>query len=274
MAHAIQKGRPLAKPKIFPPSPVLRGNAAFVYERYYPDRFKLFGNKMETPTTVADETVLPVFAHELRHDAESSVWVFFWWLVLAAPEGKESVCINHIIWSLISSDDSPGNHHHMLLTMLDCEDEKFQHDFIHPAYHQLLPLVISTVTLIRKDYHWVKEEKYRHPEYLHDALQRLILNFVLENKYTSFMDLQKLPEPRQVRHALVGPPPINVKPPSPVLVTLPSSRGKKSKAAGSSAHETQVLSGVSSNPKSVYGSLMVCYIACIASLTEFFPGRE
>jgi len=47
--------------------------------------------------------------------------------------------------------------------------------------------------LIREDYHWVKEEKYKHPEYLHDALQRVILNFALENKDAPFMDLQKNP---------------------------------------------------------------------------------
>ena len=216
MACALRKDRPMAKPDTFPSCPALRGNATSVYERCYPDRFKLFGNRIETPTTVADETVLPVFAHELRHDAESSFWVFFWWIVLAAPQGKESVCINHIVWSLISSDDSPGNHRYMLFTMLDCEDEKFQHDFIHPAYHQLLSLIISMAALIRKDYYWVKEEKYRHPEYLRDALQRLILNFVLENKDAPFMDLQKLPEPRQVKNVfapsqLLGHPPLEAR---------------------------------------------------------------
>jgi len=144
--------------------------------------------------------------------------------VLAVHQGKESVCIDYFVWDAISNG-SVGSQHHLLLVLLDCEDEEdFRNDYIHSEYHQLLPLIISMAALIRKHYHWVKEEKYRHPEYLHDALQRVILNFVLENKDAPFMDLQKLPESRQVRHALVGSPPINAKPPSPVLVTLSSSR--------------------------------------------------
>ena len=63
----------------------------------------------------------------------------------------------------------------------------------HPEYDRLFPLVKSMGKLIREDYHWVKEEKYKHPEYLHDALQRVILNFALENKDAPFMDLQKNP---------------------------------------------------------------------------------
>ena len=95
MARALRKDRPMTKPDTFPSCPALRGNAASVYERCYPDCFKLFGNRIETPTTVADETVLPVFAHELRHDAESSFWVFFWWIVLAAPQGeRQRVCVH------------------------------------------------------------------------------------------------------------------------------------------------------------------------------------
>ena len=264
MARSLSKGRPLAERTTFPPTPVLRGDAASVYKRCYPDRFKLFGNRMETPTAVADKTNLPVFLHELRHDAESSFWVLFWWTVLAAPRGKESVYINHIVWSLIS-DGSVGNHHHILLSMLDCKDEDFQNDFIHPEYDQLLPLIISMAALIREDYHWVKEEKYRHPEYLHDALQRVILNFVLENKDAPFMDLQKLPESRQVEQVFVAPPSIDV---APVDVRPFSSRGKKRKAVDSSVYVAQLLSGVSSSHESGFGSLMVCCIACTVSLTD------
>jgi len=78
MARAIKQGGPLSKPKNFPPFPVLRGDAASVCKRSYPNRFKLFGNKMRKPTKVASQELLPVFRHELRHDAESSIWVFFW----------------------------------------------------------------------------------------------------------------------------------------------------------------------------------------------------
>ena len=87
--------------------------------------------------------------------------------------------------------------HQKLLSALQYDE--FQDEIAHPEYDRLFPFVKNMAKLIREDYHWVKEEKYKHPEYLHDALQRVILNFALENKDAPFMDLQKSPEPRQVR---------------------------------------------------------------------------
>jgi len=165
MARAIKQGGPLSKPKKFPPSPALRGDAASVYKRSYPDRFKLFGNKMRKPTKVASQELLPVFRHELRHNAESSVWVFFWWIIHAAPQGKESTRISRIVWCLISSKDPTDGYRDRLLHMLKYSD--YWEEFVDPGYLQLMPLVKSMAVLIKEDYHWVKEEKYKHPEYLH-----------------------------------------------------------------------------------------------------------
>ena len=172
MARAIKKGGPLEKPDTFSPSPELRGDAASVYKRCYHDRFKLFGNGMKRPTRVAVEAVLPPFRHEIRHDAESSVWVFLWWIVLAAPQGKELVGNDEILWRYISLD-GPMKNHQRLLSML--QQDLFRSDFVHPEYQQVLPLITSMAILIETDNHWVKEEKYKHPEYLHGALQRVIL---------------------------------------------------------------------------------------------------
>ena len=258
MARAIKQGGPLLKPKKFPPSPVLRGDAASVYKRSYPDRFKLFGNKMRKPTRVASQEPLPVFRHELRHDAESSVWVFFRWVVFAAPQGKESVCISHTIWSLISSDGPAGNYRDRLLHTLKYRSSR--KEFVHPEYCQLMPLVRSMATLIKKDYHWVKEEKYKHPEYLLDALQRVILNFVLENKEASFMDLQKNIEYRQVEPLILELPEC-VRRRERLLYPPASTPGRKRKATGSSVHETQLLSTVSCSGESSHDKFMVCLIA-------------
>jgi len=46
-----------------------------------------------------------MFRHELRHDAESSIFLFFWWIMLAAPQGKDSVGIGRIIWNYFSLED-------------------------------------------------------------------------------------------------------------------------------------------------------------------------
>jgi len=115
-------------------------------------------------------------------------------------------------------------------------------------------------TLIKKDYHWVKEEKYKHPEYLLDALQRVILNFVLENKEASFMDLQKNIEYRQVEPLILELPEC-VRRRERLLYPPASTPGRKRKATGSSVHETQLLSTVSCSGESSHDKLMVCLIA-------------
>ena len=259
MARAIKQGGPLSKPKKFPPSPVLRGDATSVYKRIYPDRFKLFGNRVRKPTKVTSQEPLPMFKHELRHDAESSVWVFFWWIIHAAPQGKESTRISSIVWRLISSDDPADGYRNRLLRSLQFSD--YWEDFVDPEYRQLMPLVKSMAALIKEDYHWVKEEKHKHPEYLLDALQRIILNFVLENKEASFMDLQKSIEYRQVEQNFIAPPQMYRWSPSLLFFRLASTRGQKKKATGSGMQGTQLLSAGSSSDRSGHDKLMVCLIA-------------
>jgi len=258
MARAIKKGGPLKKPDTFSPSPKLRIDATSVYQRCYPDRFKLFGNGTERPTRVADETVLPLFRHELLHDAESSVWVFLWWIVLAAPQGKELVYIDETVWKYFSSEAPKDIHRQKLLYML--QNDLFRSDFVHPEYQQLLPLITSMAALIETDYYWVKEDKYKHPEYLHDALQRVILNFLLENKDASFMDLRKSPEPRQVEPVVLAVPPIYVEPRVPAFVSPSSNGGKKRKASGSSVHDSQPQSSISSSREPRCGSFTVRFV--------------
>jgi len=57
LAHAIEKGGLLEKLDTFSPFTELRGDAASVYKRCYPDRFRLFGNGMKRMTRVDDEAV-------------------------------------------------------------------------------------------------------------------------------------------------------------------------------------------------------------------------
>jgi len=140
--------------------------------------------------------------------------------------------------------------------VIDCWE-----DFVDPEYRQLMPLVKSMATLIKEDYHWVKEEKYKHPEYLHDALQRVILKFVLENKEASFMDLQKSTEHRQVEQVFIAPPQIYRRSPPPLFVPLASTRDKKRKATSPNMYGTQLLSAASHGDKSGHDNLMVCLIA-------------
>jgi len=256
MALAIRGGGPLPKPKTFPLSPVLHSDSALIYQREYPDRFKLFGNENKSPTILSHEEIPPVFRHELRYDGESAVLIFFWWIVFAAPQGKDLIYIDEILWRSLSSQGWTRRPRHELTILL--QDNDPEGGLVHPEYRQLLPLVESMLNLIQSDYHWVKEEMYKHPEYLHDALQRVILNFVLENKEAPFMDLQKSPEYRPVEI-------INKPAPLSAATTerrrFMSIRGTKRKATNSTASGLQCSSLASSLHKSFLDRLKVCCVA-------------
>ena len=258
MARAIHQGSPLPFLPTFPPSPVLRGDSVLAYKQSYPDHFKLFGNEVKIPTNVADLSILPAFRHELRHDAESTVWVLLYWAVFAAPEGKESVDISTVVWSIISSKE--GSQHPQRFSTL--EDHEAQKDFVHPELHQLSPLLASMARLIRGYFHWVKEEQYKHPEYLHDALQRIILNFVLENKDAPFIDLRKSPAYRGAK-MINTPAPLA----APVIEDRRSAsvRNNKRKATKSSVNDLRRLSLISSARKFGHGSPEVCFVSWITS---------
>jgi len=245
----------LSKPATFPLSPVLQSDVVSIYKRFYPDRFKIFGNEMKTPTKLADKATPPAFRHELRHDAESGVWAFFFWLLLAAPHGKDSGCISTTAWSCTTSDEM-GIDRQRLFAML--ENKHLQNDFAHPKYRPLLQLLTSMTDLIQTDYHWVAEKEYKHPEYLHDALQRVILNFLFENKEESFMDLRKSPAYREVKK-MNTPAPLSG--PTTDRRRSASARKNKRKVTKSTAHGMQHLALASSPHKSGHGSLKVSFVS-------------
>ena len=138
MAHALHKGCLLVMPESFPVSPMLQRNAASVYKQCYPDQFKLF--KKKWPTKVTDQATLPMFRHKLCHDAETSYGGIFPWTVW---------------WEIIAK------------IALYAPKDIFRCDFVHPEYQGILP---SMTALIKIDYPCPKEEKDKHPEYLHDAI--------------------------------------------------------------------------------------------------------
>ena len=163
-------------------------------------------------------------------------------------------------WKYISLD-GPMKNLQKLLSKL--QQDLFWSDFVHPEYQQILPLITSMAALVEMDYHWVKEEKYKHPEYPHEALQR-----VNENKDESIMDFQKSPEPRKVQPVVRAVPPIYVKHRVPIFISPSSTRGEKRKASGSSAHNSQPFSGVSLSHEPHHGSLTVRFSAWTESFSE------
>lgn len=200
----------------------------------------------------ADQSTLPAFMQELRHDAEFSAWIFLWWIVLAAR--GERVCLH---WSS-HVDVFP-----------------FGRSYEHRSGYAVLYAPIQVIP-IRFCVSWISstpatgcihnkidlkglsldEERYKHPEHLHGALQRVILNSVLGNKDGSSKTSWIHRFSWQCHQYMLS------------ILPLPSSsRLRKRKTTNSSVHDMELLSGVSSNYRSGYGSLTVRFIAQNLSFT-------
>ncbi|KAF5354189.1 hypothetical protein D9756_007164 [Leucocoprinus leucothites] len=90
MARAVQFQRPLAEENWKPfdfQFIELDDVAAKIYQKFYPMRMEIFGNEKLTPED-SHKHIDSGFRHELRHDGESIVWVFLYWLMRAVNHLK------------------------------------------------------------------------------------------------------------------------------------------------------------------------------------------
>jgi len=164
IARAVQQGRPVLLPNVglvpaVPPCPK-------TYASYHPDRIKKFpveeDKVVRKPST---DSVNRQWRHELDHDAESVFWLLLYWLVLAQPGQSQK--------EVIGMPMSQG----VLL-----------HGLTHSVYQPMLPLLRDLAAILVVDRYWLDESETRnHPEYVPEAFQRLILQFMLDNCDEEFM---------------------------------------------------------------------------------------
>jgi hypothetical protein len=64
-------------------------------------------------------------------------------------------------------------------------------DVFDPGYGSLLDLFHNIARAILPDYHWAEHSIRRRSDFVHEILQRIILNFVVENMNAPFMDKKK-----------------------------------------------------------------------------------
>ena len=68
--------------------------------------------------------------------------------------------------------------------------------WLDPQYQELEPLFLQMAKQLKGDLYWANygdTAKMKDPEFLHEALQRIIFNFLMENKTKPFMKLEKDP---------------------------------------------------------------------------------
>jgi len=202
--------------------PRLSDDALLAYKTHLLDRLQSFpqptadqdGVALVIPSSV-DVSVdglrrLP-WTHELWHDAESVFWLLVWWAIhLRTPRDKTnsndpSKIDQGIFGDLVRVDLAMGvdRRKNFMATLADGEH------WLDPAYRELEPLFLQMVTRLDGDLYWAKYGgcKYMEdPEFLHEALRRIIFNFLMEHREAKFMQSEKYSlhrgiEPQHHQHA-------------------------------------------------------------------------
>lgn len=111
-------------------------------------------------------------------------WVLVWWMINAAPHNKPTANIERGLWEALTCDSR------------DAKPISFTISDLHPSYAPMINLLDDLSYTLQNDYHCAKDEPYNHPESLHEAFQRTVLNFLFEHKYKEFMNLPTSGVPR------------------------------------------------------------------------------
>ena len=194
IARAIQQGSAVVLSRrtgfvpAVPPSPE-------PYTRHHPDRIKRFPPEEEKiirgPS--ADSENRP-WRHELDHDAESVFWLLLYWLVLAQPQKSQKELISMSTWSTLR-----GAVHSRIDMVEILALGRPSPGLTHSVYQPLLPLLSDLAAILVVDRHWLDESETRNdPEYVPEAFQRLILQFILDNRHKEFMTKEVDLQCRQV----------------------------------------------------------------------------
>ena len=191
MARVIRAGHLMGGPgdftsPFFHKLPDICTSVATKYGAALPDRVKRFACQISghQPGIVRNPTKV-IARHALRHDTESVYWVLVWWAICAAPEGRASSPVRPTLWNILTSSDCDDRP-----TMIKDSD-------LDPSYNALKSLLNNLASYLEHDLHWATEAPFNDPEFLHEALQRRILNFLIENEDEDFLLLPTSGKPRE-----------------------------------------------------------------------------
>jgi hypothetical protein len=161
------------------------------YARFVGDRLEAFPRNDIDRIDIDQRELLSPFDHKLRYDAESIFWLLQWWAMFAYPEGATPETIPEIIWNMFTGGDDINDPRLVLFSNLSPQ-------FLHSAYGSLAPLLEDMSDQLGGDHDASDDALKKKDEYIHEALQRLILEFLFKNYDADFMTLKKSTRYRQI----------------------------------------------------------------------------
>ena len=140
------------------------------------------------------------WAHTLYHDAESVFWLLVWWAIhLRNPTDSNPTSSSNIpdsLFGLLTTVDPVTKEDYRDQFLIEIAKTKH---WLDSAYQELEVLFRQMAKNLQGDLYWAKDKEMSDPEFLHEAFQRLIFNFLKEHENAEFMRLKKHPSKRVVQ---------------------------------------------------------------------------
>ena len=156
----------------------------------FPEEIKLLVDPDELKNQPQDDG----WRHELDHDVESVFWLLLYWAMVAQPEGCPGEYIDSGSWAWMLKD---SDHRAHLVSALS--SGRPLQNLMHSVYEPMWPLISNLAALLVVDRHWIPESSARkRPDYMCEAFQRLILQFVDSKRSENFMTCRVADSLRQV----------------------------------------------------------------------------
>ncbi|KAJ2918294.1 hypothetical protein MD484_g2085, partial [Candolleomyces efflorescens] len=180
VACAVQKGSPLDPPKNFTVDEIPDAPAA--YQARHPERYDQFSPippTMYISPKVSEEELKRGWRHDLDHEAESIFWVLVYWLMAASPTKLPKERIGQFVFSGFTGINRE-RHSLVFSSAFD--------GLAHSYFNPVIPLIKDMAAILRTDRFWLpKDDPRKHPEYISEALQRVVLAFLEQHRDDKFM---------------------------------------------------------------------------------------
>ena len=170
-------------------------NTPDLYAKVHPDRVKKFpssGKKLFidtdedliiNPKKLMNKSPDDKWRQGLEHDTESVFWLLLYWAMVVQPEKCSKEKIDAASWA-----DLNGSHVSRQ-NLLFVAGQGMTGNLTHSVYRLLRPLINDLAANFVIDGHWLPVSDLRKdPFYIIEAFQRLILNFIIDNRGKEFMD--------------------------------------------------------------------------------------